>query len=159
MLNILLVCTGNSCRSVMGEALLNHLGAGRIAAYSAGSHPTGKVNIDALATLERHGLATDGYKSQALHEFSEHEINVVITVCDNAAEAVCPGYLNSATRVNWGLNDPSHVEGSEGELIAAFEDTYRILEQRIQQMLTFPLESMTADQLNKALNALAVSIN
>ena len=159
MLNILVVCTGNSCRSVLGEALFNHLGAGRIAAFSAGSHPLGRVNSDALDTLQRHGLATNGYKSQSWHEFAEQAIDIVITVCDNAGGEVCPGYLHSATRGHWGLNDPSHVKGSESELMAAFEDTYRILERRIQKMLALPLESMSSAQLSKELNAVAVSIN
>ena len=154
MLNILVVCTGNSCRSVLGEALLNHLAHGRVAAFSAGSHPIGKVNSDALATLQRHGLATEGYTSQSWHEFAEQTIDIVITVCDNADGEVCPSYLNSSTRGHWGLNDPSHVEGSEGEMIAAFEHTYHTLEIRIQKLLALPLESMSSTQLSKALNTL-----
>lgn len=159
MLNILVVCTGNSCRSVLGEALLNHLGQGRITAFSAGSHPIGQVNSDALATLQRHGLATDRYKSQSWHEFSEQAIDIVITVCDNAGGEVCPGYLNTATRGHWGLNDPSHVKGTESELISAFEETYRALERRIQKMLALPLESMPSDQLSQELNKLGASSN
>jgi len=159
MLNILVICTGNSCRSVLGEALLNHLGQGRIIAFSAGSNPVGKVNSDALATLQRHGLATDRYRSQSWHEFTEKAIDIVITVCDNAVGEVCPSYLHSAIRGHWGLSDPSHVNGSEGELIAAFEETYRALEIRIQKMLALPIESMASDQLSKELNKLGASIN
>ena len=154
MLNILVVCTGNSCRSVLGEALLNHLGQGRVIAFSAGSHPIGQVNSDALATLQRHGLATDRYKSQSWHEFAEQAIDIVITVCDNAVGEVCPSYLHSTSRVHWGLNDPSHVNGAESELLAAFEYTYRALEMRIQKMLALPLESMSPVKLSKELNAL-----
>ena len=159
MLNILVVCTGNSCRSVLGEALLNHLGQGRIAAFSAGSHPVGKVNSDALATLRRHGLATEGYTSQSWHEFAEQAIDIVITVCDNADGEVCPSYLSSSARGHWGLNDPSHVSGSESEMIAAFEHTYQTLEGRIQILLALPLESMSSAELSKELNILGASIN
>ena len=112
------------------------------------------MNSDALATLQRHGLATEGYTSQSWHEFAEQAIDIVITVCDNAGGEVCPSYLNSSTRGHWGLNDPSHVSGSESELIAAFEHTYQTLEMRIQKLLALPLESMSLIQLSKELNAL-----
>lgn len=157
MLNILIICTGNSCRSVLGEALFNHLGQGRIVAFSAGSHPIGEVNPDALETLRRHGLATERYKSQSWHEFSEQAIDIAITVCDNAADEVCPSYLHSAIRGHWGLVDPSHLNGSDSELIAAFETTYQALEQRILKMMDLPLETMPAVQLSKELNLLGAT--
>ena len=109
---------------------------------------------DALATLQRHGLVTEGYTSQSWHEFAEQTIDIVITVCDNADGEVCPSYLNSSVRGHWGLNDPSHVSGSESELIAAFEHTYQTLEGRIQKLLALPLESMSSNQLSQELNAL-----
>lgn len=152
MLNVLVLCTGNSCRSVLGEALLNHLGKGRIQAYSAGSHPLGRVNANALATLQRHGLPTEGYKSQSWDEFADHNIDIAITVCDNAAGEVCPVYLNSAVRAHWGLPDPAHVEGTEAEVIAAFESTYSALEKRIKEMLALPLEDLTDNELKILLN-------
>lgn len=154
MLNILVICTGNSCRSVLGEALFNHLGQGRLVAFSAGSHPVGEVHPDALATLKRHGLTTVGYKSQSWNEFAGQVIDIAITVCDNAVGEVCPGYLHSATRGHWGLQDPSHVHGSESEMITAFEETYQALEKRIQKMLLLPLESMSSAQLSRELNVL-----
>jgi arsenate reductase len=152
MLNVLVLCTGNSCRSVLGEALLNHLGKGRIQTYSAGSHPLGRVNANALATLQRHGLPTEGYKSQSWDEFADHKIDIAITVCDNAAGEVCPVYLNSAIRAHWGLPDPAHVEGTEAEVIAAFESTYSALEKRIKEMLALPLEDLTDNELKILLN-------
>jgi len=158
MLNILVVCTGNSCRSVLGEALLNHWGQGRVKAFSAGSHPIGRVNPDALATLQRHGLVTEGYKSQSWHEFEQQTIDIVITVCDNAEGEVCPSYLHSTLRAHWGVNDPSHVQGSESELLSAFEETYGILENRVQKMLALPLESMPEPELNRALDSLGAQL-
>ncbi len=159
MLNILVICTGNSCRSVLGEALLNHLGHGRIEAFSAGSHPIGRVNPDALATLQRHGLAADGYKSQSWHEFTAQSIDIVITVCDNARGEACPSYLHSAIQGHWGLYDPSQGNASGNELITAFDDTFQALETRIQKMLALPLETMSSVQLSKELNTIGVSIN
>lgn len=152
MLKVLVLCTGNSCRSVLGEALLNHLGEGKIQAYSAGSHPLGRINTNALATLARHGLPTEGYQSQSWDEFAEHEIDIAITVCDNAAGEVCPAFLNSAVRAHWGLPDPAHVEGTEAEIQAAFEKTYSALEKRIKEMLLLPLDDLTDSELNGLLN-------
>ena len=155
MLNVIVICTGNSCRSVMGEALINHLGRGRIKAFSAGSHPIGRINSGALATLKRHGLPSEGYKSQSWDEFEDQSMDIAITVCDNAAGEVCPVYLNKAARVHWGITDPGHVQGDEEEIIAAFDNTFGILEQRINKMLTLPLEAMSSEQLSSKLNAFA----
>jgi len=154
MLNVFVICTGNSCRSVLGEALFNHLGKGRIKAFSAGSHPLGRLNKGALATLERHGLPTEGYKSQSWDEFDDQPMDVVITVCDNAAAETCPVYLSEAAQVHWGLVDPGHVEGTEEEKIAAFEKTYAILEHRINRVLTLPLETMSGEELAILFNAM-----
>jgi arsenate reductase (thioredoxin) len=152
MINVLVLCTGNSCRSVMGEALLNHLGKGRIKAYSAGSHPLGKINAGALATLKRHGLPTEGYQSQSWDEYAEQPLDIVITVCDNAAGEACPVFLTKAVRAHWGVADPGHVEGTEQEKIDAFEQTFEILEQRINKMLVLPLETMSTQELTEKLN-------
>ena len=157
MLNVFVICTGNSCRSVMGEALFNHLGNGRIQAFSAGSHPIGRINTGALATLKRHGLPTEGYTSQSWDEFDDKPMDIAITVCDNAAGEVCPAYMNKAAKVHWGLTDPGHIKGSEEEIIAAFDKTFRILEQRINKMLTLPLEEMSQAELSNQLNALATA--
>ncbi len=152
MLDILILCTGNSCRSVLGEALINHLGKGRFRAYSAGSRPTGKVNTNALATLERNGLPTEGYQSQSWDEFADTPIDIAITVCDSAAGETCPVYLNSVIRAHWGLPDPAHVTGTETEIAQAFQATYDALTIRINKMLALPIEDMTSAEISKALN-------
>ena len=154
MLNVFVICTGNSCRSVMGEALFNHLGQGRIQAFSAGSHPIGRINEGALATLKRHGLPAEGYKSQSWEEFEDQPMDIVITVCDNAAGETCPVYLTKAVRAHWGVSDPGHVEGTEAEKIAAFEQTFATLELRIKKMLELPLETMPPETLTAELNAI-----
>lgn len=155
MLNIFVICTGNSCRSVMGEALFNHLGEGRLKAFSAGSHPIGRINTGALATLKRHNLPTEGYQSQSWDNFTDQPMDIVITVCDNAAGETCPAYLNDSVRVHWGLTDPGHVKGTDEEIIAAFEETFSIIEQRVKSMLTLPLETMSPDELAVNLNTIA----
>jgi arsenate reductase (thioredoxin) len=152
MLNILILCTGNSCRSVLGEALINHLGKGRFRAYSAGSRPTGKVNANALATLKRNGLPTEGYQSQSWDEFADTPIDIAITVCDSAAGETCPVYLNSVIRAHWGLPDPAHTTGTEEEIATAFQATYNALALRINKMLALPIEDMTSAEITKTLN-------
>jgi arsenate reductase len=154
MLKVLILCTGNSCRSILGEALINHLGGSRFQAYSAGSHPTGKVNANALATLARHGISTEGFSSQSWDEFDNEGIDIAITVCDNAHGEVCPVYLTGAIRAHWGLPDPAHVTGSPDVVEAAFEATYAALEKRIQRMLALPVETMSGMELAEALNTI-----
>jgi len=154
MLNVFVICTGNSCRSVMGEALLNHLGEGRIKAYSAGSHPIGRINTGTLATLKRHNLPTEGYQSQSWEDFEDTPMDIVITVCDNAAGETCPVYLGKAVRAHWGVSDPGHVDGTETEKIAAFEKTFEILEKRVKKMLELDLEHMPEQELTPRLNAI-----
>lgn len=151
-LNILVLCTGNSCRSILGEALLNHLGTGRFRGYSAGSHPVGKVNENALATLARHGLPTEGLASKSWEALTEVRIDVMISVCDSAAGEACPVYLGSAIRGHWGLPDPAHVSGSPEAIEAAFEQTYLALEKRIGQLLALPVESLSGPELAAALD-------
>jgi len=151
-LHILVLCTGNSCRSVLGEALINHLGGDRLRAYSAGSHPIGRINPGALATLARHGLPTEGYKSQSWDEFEEAGIDILISVCDSAGGETCPVYLGKAVRGHWGLPDPAHVTGTPEEVEAAFEATYAALEQRVQKLLALPFETMAGPELSAALN-------
>lgn len=157
-INVLVLCTGNSCRSILGEALINHLGKGRFRAYSAGSRPVGKVNENALATLARHGLPTEGYSSQSWEEFEETPIDILITVCDSAAGEACPVYLGTAVRGHWGLPDPAHVTGSREVVEAAFEATYAALEKRIQKLLALPVETMSRQELTEALNRIGSEI-
>ncbi|MCX7097292.1 MAG: arsenate reductase ArsC [Methylococcales bacterium] len=154
MLNILVICTGNSCRSLIGEALFNHLGKGRIKAYSAGSKPLGRLNAGAVALLHRHGIDTTGYFSKSWDVFENQAIDIAITVCDNAAGEVCPLYLDSTTRAHWGLSDPGHVQGTPDVVEAAFEATYRAMELRINNMLALPLEEMDSAAISAELNAI-----
>ncbi len=154
MLNILVLCTGNSCRSILGEALINHLGKGRFRAFSAGSHPTGKVNPNALATLQRNGLPTEGYQSQSWDEFAGQDMDIAITVCDQAAGETCPVYLGSTVRAHWGLPDPAHVSGTDEEIAKAFQATYDALLARVNKLLALPVETLPAQELAAALNAI-----
>jgi len=138
----------------MGEALLNHFGKGRIQAGSAGSHPSGKINEGALATLKRHGLPTEGYQSQSWADFEDRSVEIVITVCDNAAGESCPAYLGKAIRVHWGVSDPSHAEGTEAEKTAAFEQTFATLALRVKKMLELPLETMPTEKITTELSVI-----
>ena len=156
MLKVLILCTGNSCRSILAEALLNHLGGDRFKAFSAGSHPIGKVNPNALATLKHHGIPTEGFSSQSWDEFDDKWIDIAITVCDQAASEVCPVYLNSVVRAHWGLPDPAHVTGSQEIIEAAFEATYAALEKRIRQLLVLPVETMSGAELTETLNKIGM---
>lgn len=152
LLNVLIFCTGNSCRSVIGEALFRHLGAGRVRAYSAGSRPVGKINENALATLARHGLPTEGYVSKSWDTLENADIDIAIAVCDSAAGEACPAYLGKAVRGNWCLPDPAHAEGTSEEVEAAFEATYAALEKRVRALLELPLENMSPAELSAALH-------
>lgn len=152
MLNVLILCTGNSCRSILGEALINNLGGGRFHAFSAGSHPTGKVNEHALATLKRKGVPTDGLASQSWEEFDEKGIDIAITVCDQAAGEMCPAYLSATIRAHWGLPDPAHAMGTDEEISQAFDATYDALLVRVSKMLELEFENMTKTEISEALN-------
>lgn len=152
LLTVLVLCTGNSCRSIIGEALFNHLGAGRLRAFSAGSHPVGKVNDNALATLARHGLSTEGYSSKSWDDLENESFDIVITVCDNAAGEVCPAYLGAVVRGHWGMPDPAHVSGSPEVVAAAFEAVYAAMEKRIQMLLALLLETLSGQELTEKLN-------
>jgi arsenate reductase (thioredoxin) len=154
MLNILVICTGNSCRSVIGEALLNHLGKGRIKAFSAGSQPLGRLNSGALALLQRHRLATEGFASKSWEVYEEQPIDLAITVCDSAAGEICPAFLRTIPKAHWGTADPAHVKETDEAVLGAFENTYRIFEQRINKMLDLPLENMSASAIANELNTI-----
>lgn len=159
MLHVLVLCTGNSARSILGEVLFNSLGNGRVTAVSAGSRPAGKVNPGALARLEREGLSTDGLRSKSWDEFadsSEHPVDVVITVCDNAAGESCPVWYGSPVTVHWGIPDPA-IEGSEEAIRAAFDRAFASLERRVRAALELPLEDMTPEKRKDALAAIHAS--
>lgn len=143
MINFLVLCTGNSCRSILGEVLLNELGAGRFAAFSAGSQPAGQVNPGALRKLQQKGHSTDGLSSKSWDDFATEDapkIDIVITVCDSAGRETCPIWPGAPVTVHWGIADPA--DASDAAADAAFEQTYLQLQQRIEQVLEIPLESM-----------------
>ncbi|MDO9598304.1 MAG: arsenate reductase ArsC [Azoarcus sp.] len=152
MKNILVLCTGNSARSILGEALFNHLGQGRIRAFSAGSQPSGKVNPVALETLEKHGVPLPEARSKSWDEFAAPgapEIDYIFTVCASAAGEACPIWLGHPTTAHWGIDDPAHVEPLEARR-TAFEGAYRKLRQRIEAFVALPLETMNAAEVAAA---------
>ena len=156
--NVLVLCTGNSCRSVMGEALVTALGEGRFKGHSAGSRPMGRINQGALATLARNHLPTEGYTSKSMAAFENQPIDILISVCDSAGKEPCPVYLGSAIRAHWGVKDPGHVEGTPEEVIAAFDQTFDILKRRVQAMVALPMASMTQAAIATELQRIGTEI-
>ena len=143
-MNVLFLCTGNSCRSLMGEATFNHLAPEGWHAISAGSKPLGRLNTGALAQLEREGISTEGYFSKSWNDLPVTP-DIVLSVCGNAANETCPVYLGPVMRSHWGVEDPAHAEGSEEEINAAFMTAYKILRHRIEQFLALPLTELKND--------------
>ena len=155
-MNVLFLCTGNSCRSVLGEATFNHLAPEGWRALSAGSKPTGKIHPRSLALLEGEGISTEGYFSKSWNDLSVTP-DLVLSVCGNAANETCPTYLGPVLRSHWGVEDPAHVEGSEAEIDAAFMTAYGILRYRIEQFLALPLEALknNREQLKSELDRIS----
>lgn len=144
-MNVLFLCTGNSCRSLIGEATFNHLARSGWRAISAGSQPTGKLNEKALALLAAKGISTEGYYSKSWDKLPVTP-DIVVTVCGSAAGETCPAYLGQVLRTHWGVDDPSHVVGTEAEINAAFERAYAILRARIEAFLALPLDELKDDK-------------
>ena len=145
---VLFLCTGNSARSILAEALLNNRGAGRFEAFSAGSHPVGRVNPHALALLQQAGLRTEGLRSKSWDEFATPgapALDFVFTVCDSAANEVCPVWPGQPVTAHWGLPDPAGVQGTDAEQAKAFHDTYVALDRRIGLLTSLPISGL--DQL------------
>ncbi|OCJ08634.1 ArsR family transcriptional regulator [Rhizobium sp. AC27/96] len=143
--NVLFLCTGNSARSILAESILNTEGKGRFKAYSAGSHPKGKVNPLALKELESLGYPSTGFRSKSWDEFAEPgapEMDFIFTVCDSAAGEACPVWLGHPMTAHWGIEDPAAVEGSEIEKRRAFVQAARFLKNRIMAFLSLPLTSI-----------------
>lgn len=148
-MNVLVLCTGNSARSILGEMLFNHLGMGRIKAYSAGSKPGGVVNPVAIETLQMHGIPCEGVRSKSWDEFGNPDapqIDFIFTVCSNAASEPCPIWPGHPTTAHWVIPDPAHVEPMEARR-AAFETAYQSLHKRISVFLALPLETMARDEI------------
>ena len=155
--NVLFLCTGNSARSIIAEALLNHWGRGRFRAYSAGSHPTGQVNPRALAMLTRNHLPTEGLRSKSWDEFTTPDappLHFVFTVCDRAAQEVCPYWPGQPMTAHWGIQDPAAVEGSDEEKDRAFNRAFRELDARLKIFTSLRLEKLDGLALQKQLDAI-----
>lgn len=145
-LNVLFLCTGNSARSIMAECILNRLGAGKFRGFSAGSQPAGEVNLRALNLLRKTNFDVSKLRSKSWEEFAQPdapELDFVFTVCDNAANEVCPIWPGRPMTAHWGLPDPAAAEGTEAEKAFAFDDCFRMLNQRISIFVNLPIESLS----------------
>jgi protein-tyrosine-phosphatase len=143
--NVLFLCTGNSARSIIGEAILNRLGAGHFRAYSAGSHPKGEINPNTIHLLQSLGYDTSGYRSKSWDEFASAagpKFDFVFTVCDSAAAEACPVWPGQPMTAHWGIPDPAEATGKQAEIALAFKDAYRLLNQRIGIFTALPLRSL-----------------
>jgi arsenate reductase (thioredoxin) len=153
--NVLFLCTGNSARSIFGEAILNHRGRPNFTAYSAGSHPAGFVHPQALRQIERARLSTAGLRSKSWDEFAAHDapkMDFVFTVCDNAAKEVCPLWPGQPMTAHWGVPDPAAITGSDGEIERAFRDAFGTLQRRIELFLCLPIASLQKLAIQKELD-------
>ena len=153
--NVLFLCTGNSARSIMAEAILNFKGRPNFTAYSAGSHPSGTVRREALRQLEIARIPLAGLRSKAWDEFSRPgapELHFVFTVCDNAAKEICPVWPGQPMTAHWGIPDPAAVRGSAEEIERAFRDAFFLLDRRISLFLSLPLGSLDRLALKKELD-------
>lgn len=154
---VLVLCTGNSARSILGEAMLATLGAGRLRAYSAGSKPKGVPHPGALRLLARRGIDTAAFSSKSWNTFTAPgapRIDVAITVCDNAAQESCPVFIGAPVKGHWGLPDPADVQGTDADVDAAFEATWQALEVRVRTLLAARFEDMTQDKLAEFLSVI-----
>lgn len=157
MKNILILCTANSARSILGEAILAKLGVGRVRAFSAGSTPRGTPNPDGIALLKEYGHETSGLRSKSWDEFDGADapkMDVVITVCDNAAGESCPIWPGAPVQAHWGIPDPAGHRETPEERRIAFAETYRLLEMRITALMALPFEEMNPKDLKVALNTI-----
>jgi protein-tyrosine-phosphatase len=158
--NVLFLCTGNSARSILAEALLNHLGRGKFRAFSAGSHAKGAVHPIALALLERMNVPTGGLRSKSWDEFAgpgAPQLDFIFTVCANAAGEVCPYWAGHPMTAHWGISDPAAVEGTDSDKWAAFRAAFQALDNRIKVFTSLPLASLEGIRLQERLNAIGTS--
>ena len=158
--NVLFLCTGNSARSIMAEALLNRIGGPRFRAFSAGSFPAGAVNPYALEILERHGHDTGHLRSKDWIEYADPDapaMHFMFTLCDRAAGESCPIWSGRPASAHWSFSDPAAVEGGEADVRAAFADTYRAIERRLEAFASLPLESLAGSELTRRLDAIGAA--
>ena len=157
--NVLFLCTGNSARSILGEAILNHRGGGSFHAFSAGSHPAGRINPYALKQLESAGLPTTGLRSKSWAEFAKPgapQMQFVFTVCDSAAAEVCPVWPGQPITAHWGIPDPASVVGSEEEIARAFRDAFITMGRRIDLFMSLPMEKLDALATKKEMDRIGL---
>lgn len=150
--NVLFICTGNTARSIIAEAILNNLGKGHFVAHSAGSHPKGIVNPLTLMALAQIDLSTEGFRSKGWEEFAGQDakpLDFVITVCDQAAGEMCPVWPGQPTTAHWGVPDPAAVEGADEVKLKAFKETVMVLKRRIELMLSLPLSKLDKMSLQR----------
>jgi arsenate reductase (thioredoxin) len=155
--NVLFLCTGNSARSIMAEAILNHKGKPHFTAYSAGSHPSGAVRREALAQLERADISTEGLQSKSWDEFAKPgapKMDFVFTVCDNAAREACPFWPGQPMTAHWGIPDPASVAGSPEQIERAFRDAFMLLDRRISLFLSLPLSTLDRLAIQRAIDGI-----
>jgi len=153
--NVLFLCTGNSARSIMAEAIMNHKGRPNFVAYSAGSHPSGAVRPDALRQLKAAHLPSSGFRSKSWDEFAKPgapKLDFVFTVCDNAANEACPVWPGQPMTAHWGVPDPAAARGSEVQVEKAFRDAFFLLDRRISLFLSLPLANLDGLSLKKEID-------
>jgi len=158
-MKLLFICTHNRCRSILAEAVTNHIGAGRIKAFSAGSSPQHQVHPLSLHFLDQNGIDTQGLSSQSWDEFSELNPDAILTLCDNAASETCPVWFDSSVQVHWGLSDPSGGELPDGERAERFEATINVLERRIRALMQENNLSLRGQALEQKLHDIACQIH
>ena len=151
-MKVLFLCTANSCRSILSEAVLNHLAPSNMRAYSAGSQPSGVVNPLSLQALRAEGIATAGLASKSNEAHRELAPDFVISVCGNAAKHQCPAFFGQATRLHWGLDDPCEITGDAAHIAAAFSATVAQIRRRLQVFIDLPFEQLTSEQLQLELS-------
>ena len=156
-MKILYICTHNRCRSILSEAITNHLSKGQIVAKSAGSSPTGQVHPLSIQYLQQTGISTDGLTSQSWDEFEGFAPDIVVTVCDSAAGESCPLWFGSSVKVHWGLADPSKLVGTDDAIAQAFKATISEITLRVEQLLSLQLEVDNKQALRAALTKLGAS--
>lgn len=151
-MRVLFMCTANSCRSILSEAMFNHLAPPGLEAVSSGSFPKGQVLPRSLTTLQQAGIATDGLSSKGNEAFEGNLPDIVITVCDKAANESCPVYFGPALKSHWGLEDPSDVKGDEATVDAAFRATLARIEARCRAFIALPFSTLSRDELKRELD-------
>ena len=159
-IHVLFLCTGNSARSILAEATLNHLGKGRFVAHSAGSHPAGKVHPQAVRQLEAESIPVSGYRSKSWDEFAGPDaprLDLVVTVCDSAARETCPVFFGDFVLTHWGLPDPAAITAPAEAVERAFAEAHKLVTHRIAQLLQLPFREMERGDLRERLGEIGTS--